>query len=155
MTGTPSRQRTIMRPHDDSSWGEEAKTQASSRPAASTSTPAATATPPTTMVVRLASVQPCPDCDGILRPEVVLFGEMLQEEKYWRLAKEIEKGFDVVFSIVLPIGAWSNSRRPMGVKKPSPFLMMQPTGHVSSAIALSSRWTFVCARFSPFTPTRL
>jgi NAD-dependent deacetylase len=42
---------------------------------------------------------PCPECGAVLRPMVVLFGEMLPEEKYWRLAKELEKGFDVVFSV--------------------------------------------------------
>jgi NAD-dependent deacetylase len=42
---------------------------------------------------------PCPQCTAVLRPMVVLFGEMLPEEKYWRLARELEDGFDVVFSI--------------------------------------------------------
>ena len=41
----------------------------------------------------------CPQCGAVQRPMVVLFGEMLPEEKYWRLARELEKGFDVVFSI--------------------------------------------------------
>jgi NAD-dependent deacetylase len=41
----------------------------------------------------------CSQCGAVLRPMVVLFGEMLPEEKYWRLAKELEQGFDVVFSI--------------------------------------------------------
>jgi NAD-dependent deacetylase len=41
----------------------------------------------------------CTTCQAVLRPQVVFFGEMLPEEKYWRLAKELENGFDVVFSI--------------------------------------------------------
>jgi NAD-dependent deacetylase len=41
----------------------------------------------------------CPVCKTIIRPRVVFFGEMLPEEKYRQLAKEIEKGFDVIFSI--------------------------------------------------------
>ena len=42
---------------------------------------------------------PCPDCGSVLRPLVVLFGEMLDEAKYRRLAKEVEKGFDAVFTV--------------------------------------------------------
>jgi len=41
----------------------------------------------------------CPECGEILRPEVVLFGEMLPAEQVERLAAELESGFDVVFSI--------------------------------------------------------
>jgi len=41
----------------------------------------------------------CHACGAVIRPQVVFFGEMLPEEKYWQLAKEIEKGFDVIFSI--------------------------------------------------------
>ena len=43
---------------------------------------------------------PCPECNaGILRPDVVLFGEMLSETKLDRLYRELDQGFDVVFSI--------------------------------------------------------
>lgn len=41
----------------------------------------------------------CPDCGGVLRPEVVLFGEHLPEAKIRRLEAEIARGFDLVFSI--------------------------------------------------------
>ncbi len=41
----------------------------------------------------------CPDCSSVLRPDVVLFGEFLQPEKTSALYTELEKGFDVVFSI--------------------------------------------------------
>lgn len=42
---------------------------------------------------------PCPECGTILRPDVVLFGEMLPTRKVRRLAAELERGFDAYFSI--------------------------------------------------------
>ncbi|MFH1460093.1 MAG: NAD-dependent protein deacylase [Candidatus Omnitrophota bacterium] len=41
----------------------------------------------------------CPECGGVIRPEVVFFGEMLPREKVEKLADELNKGFDVYFSI--------------------------------------------------------
>ncbi len=41
----------------------------------------------------------CPACSGLVRPDVVLFGEMLSPEKVRRLKGELALGFDVVFSI--------------------------------------------------------
>lgn len=41
----------------------------------------------------------CAKCESILRPEVVLFGEMLPERAVYSLTREIEQGFDVVFSV--------------------------------------------------------
>ena len=41
----------------------------------------------------------CPRCRATVRPAVVLFGEELPEDKMARLWREIEVGFDVVFSI--------------------------------------------------------
>ena len=41
----------------------------------------------------------CPRCRAIVRPAVVLFGEELPAAKMARLWREIEVGFDVVFSI--------------------------------------------------------
>ncbi len=41
----------------------------------------------------------CPRCGGMVRPEVVLFGEMLPAEKIRTLYLELRKGFDLVFSI--------------------------------------------------------
>lgn len=41
----------------------------------------------------------CPRCGAIVRPDVVLFGEELPEEKLDRLLEELSAGFDVVFSI--------------------------------------------------------
>jgi NAD-dependent deacetylase len=44
-------------------------------------------------------VPPLCHCGGRIRPEVVLFGEMLPIEKFTRLTMEGAKGFDMVFSI--------------------------------------------------------
>jgi NAD-dependent deacetylase len=41
----------------------------------------------------------CPDCGAPLRPDVVLFGELLPLAKVETLERELLRGFDVVFSI--------------------------------------------------------
>jgi len=41
----------------------------------------------------------CPDCGALVRPEVVLFGELLPHEKCQLLAAELQKGFDIIFSV--------------------------------------------------------
>lgn len=41
----------------------------------------------------------CPACGGILRPKIVLFGEMLPEEALERFIDALQEGFDMVFSI--------------------------------------------------------
>lgn len=41
----------------------------------------------------------CPACGALVRPDVVLFGEMLGEHNLSRLYRELEQGFDIVFSI--------------------------------------------------------
>jgi NAD-dependent deacetylase len=41
----------------------------------------------------------CPVCGGLVRPEVVLFGEALPPLAVQRLVREMETGFDLVFSI--------------------------------------------------------
>lgn len=41
----------------------------------------------------------CPDCNGVIRPDVVLFGEMLPVDKLARLETEMRTGFDLVFTI--------------------------------------------------------
>ena len=47
----------------------------------------------------LADLPKCPKCAAILRPDVVLFGEMLPDERLRDLKNELRKGFDIVFSI--------------------------------------------------------
>lgn len=41
----------------------------------------------------------CPDCGGLVRPEVVLFGEALPPLAVQRLVRALEEGFDLVFTI--------------------------------------------------------
>jgi NAD-dependent deacetylase len=46
------------------------------------------------------SVPPrCPDCQGVLRPDVVLFGELLPARQLATYRAETERGFDLVLSI--------------------------------------------------------
>lgn len=41
----------------------------------------------------------CPECDSLVRPEVVLFGEMLPLDRAHLLQAQLMQGFDAVFSI--------------------------------------------------------
>lgn len=41
----------------------------------------------------------CPECSGILRPGVILFGEQLPAEQCRVLFRESAKGFDIVFTV--------------------------------------------------------
>jgi NAD-dependent deacetylase len=41
----------------------------------------------------------CDQCGGILRPAVVLFGEMIPEDELQELKSRLREGFDIVFSI--------------------------------------------------------
>jgi NAD-dependent deacetylase len=41
----------------------------------------------------------CGQCGGPVRPEVVLFGEMLAMDKVATLSRELDRGFDLVFTI--------------------------------------------------------
>jgi NAD-dependent deacetylase len=41
----------------------------------------------------------CPDCNGVLRPDVVLFGERLPARQLATYQAEIPSGFDLVFSV--------------------------------------------------------
>ena len=47
----------------------------------------------------LALPPQCADCGGLLRPDVVLFGEMLPERAVRRYEIEMARGFDVMFSV--------------------------------------------------------
>lgn len=56
----------------------------------------------TERVVDYSNLEPCPNCPrcgALLRPEVVLFEEMLPPTKVMRLQHELAMGFDLVFSI--------------------------------------------------------
>ncbi|MFA5114828.1 MAG: NAD-dependent deacylase [Candidatus Omnitrophota bacterium] len=41
----------------------------------------------------------CPQCRGVVRPDVVFFGEMLPQEKLTVLMRQLREGFDIYFSI--------------------------------------------------------
>ncbi|MDD5725043.1 MAG: NAD-dependent deacylase [Candidatus Omnitrophica bacterium] len=41
----------------------------------------------------------CPKCGSLVRPEVVLFGEMLPEDKLTILERQLIQGFDIYFSV--------------------------------------------------------
>lgn len=41
----------------------------------------------------------CPRCGSVVRPDIVLFGELLPPGKFTHLIGELERGFDVVFTI--------------------------------------------------------
>jgi NAD-dependent deacetylase len=41
----------------------------------------------------------CPDCQQIVRPEVVFFGEMLPAPELGVLSEQLQKGFDLYFSV--------------------------------------------------------
>lgn len=47
----------------------------------------------------LAVPPSCPACGALVRPRVVLFGEMLPLEALARLERAVERGFDAVFSV--------------------------------------------------------
>jgi NAD-dependent deacetylase len=47
----------------------------------------------------LGELPTCPDCSAVLRPDVVLFGEMLPEAGLRTLKAELREGFDIVFSV--------------------------------------------------------
>lgn len=54
----------------------------------------------TTNEFELRDIPPkCPRCGSLVRPDVVLFGELLSGAGIERLQSELQKGFDVVFSI--------------------------------------------------------
>lgn len=47
----------------------------------------------------LAALPLCPECGAVVRPEVVLFGEMLPLRQLDTLQRELARGFDLVVSI--------------------------------------------------------
>lgn len=47
----------------------------------------------------LAELPRCDQCRGVLRPDVVLFGESLPEAGLHELRRQVEAGFDLVFSV--------------------------------------------------------
>ncbi len=50
-------------------------------------------------LAHIQGVPTCTRCGGTIRPDVVLFGEMLPTEKLRRLDEELRAGFDIIFSV--------------------------------------------------------
>ena len=51
------------------------------------------------MTPELRSTLTCPDCGAVIRPDVVLFGEMLPMAAVSTLQAQLDRGFGLVFSI--------------------------------------------------------
>jgi len=47
----------------------------------------------------LADLPLCPQCETVIRPDVVLFDEMLDRRKFVTLNHQLRQGFDAVFSV--------------------------------------------------------
>ncbi|HYW91109.1 MAG TPA: NAD-dependent protein deacylase [Gammaproteobacteria bacterium] len=47
----------------------------------------------------LALLPRCPECNGVIRPRVVLFDEMLPQAAVDTLQRELEAGFDMIFAV--------------------------------------------------------
>lgn len=47
----------------------------------------------------LPALPRCPDCNAVIRPDVVLFGELLPPAAVAILQKQLARGFDLVFSV--------------------------------------------------------
>jgi NAD-dependent deacetylase len=109
----------------------------------------------------------CPECGAVLRPDVVLFGEMLPLPKMVRLEQELDRGFDLIFSIGTssafpyisePILAARRAGIPTveinpGVTEVSHLVEVQVPAR--AADALSAVWARYSARSSPHPPARL
>lgn len=100
----------------------------------------------------LESLPSCRHCNGLLRPDVVLFGEMLPELALERLYRELGTGFDLVFSIgtmstfsyiAEPVISASRAGLPTieinpGITEVSPYVSHRiPTGAVPALEALA------------------
>ncbi len=94
----------------------------------------------------------CPECDSLVRPDVILFGELLNAAGIEIMSRELETGFDIVFSVgttsVFPyIRApiyMANSRGKMTVElNPSETSVSQDVTHrigLPAGAALSEIW---------------
>ncbi len=100
----------------------------------------------------LSSLPKCPECSGQVRPDVVLFGELLPFKKVGLMERELSTGFDVVFSIgttsVFPYiaGPVADAKR-----RGKPTIEINPTGtavshlvdirmKLGSAVACDAIW---------------
>jgi NAD-dependent deacetylase len=85
---------------------------------------------------KLAIPPICPSCGGFLRPDIVLFGEILPEAKVERLRAELETGFDIIFSIgTTSVFPYITYPVELGKKKGIPTVEINPaTTNISSIV---------------------
>jgi len=102
----------------------------------------------------------CPRCLATLRPDVVLFGEMLPMDKLLLLFTELDQGFDLVFTVGTS-SVFSYAAEPihMAAEAGRPIVEINPdlteVSHVASiklamraAPALDAIWQRYCRRFA-------
>jgi NAD-dependent deacetylase len=108
-----------------------------------------------------APVPRCPVCSAVLRPDVVLFGEMLPAEGLRELKNQLREGFDIVFSIgTTSVFPYISFPVELAVQRQKPSVEINPgTTQVSelvtwrlatgAAAALDAIWTRYNERGNP------
>jgi NAD-dependent deacetylase len=101
----------------------------------------------------LADLPQCPQCTTVLRPDVVLFGEMLPEAGVRELQHQLRDGFDMVFSIgTTSVFPYIRTPVELAIQRDKPTVEINPgttclSARVryrlatSAAIALDAIWT--------------
>ena len=100
----------------------------------------------------------CPECGGVVRPDVVLFGEMLPLRKVERMDRELSRGFDAVLSIGTtsafpyiagPVAAAARARVPTVEINPGDSEVSHLVTHrlrLGAAEALDGLWRAITSR---------
>ena len=103
----------------------------------------------------------CPRCPAILRPDVVLFGEMLPADRLRELKNQLHEGFDIVFSIgTTSVFPYISFPVELAVQRGKPSVEINPdTTRVSdlvtyrlavgASVALDAIWTRFKERATP------
>jgi NAD-dependent deacetylase len=106
----------------------------------------------------------CPECSAVLRPDVVLFGEYLRDERLLELKNQLHQGFDLTFSIgTTSVFPYIRTPVELAVQRGKPSIEINPgTTPVSrlvtyrlavgAAVALDAIWTRFRKRLPP-SPT--
>jgi NAD-dependent deacetylase len=101
----------------------------------------------------LAIPPKCPDCGALVRPDVVLFGEMLPEAKIQRLYEELDAGFDLTITVGTtavfpyisgPVAMARQQGRPTVEINPGTSAvshMVDEKVNLGAAVALDAIWT--------------
>jgi NAD-dependent deacetylase len=101
----------------------------------------------------LTDLPRCPRCTAVLRPNVVLFGEMLPDDRFTELKNQLREGFDIVFSIgTTSVFPYISFPVELAVQRGKPSVEINPgTTRVSdlvtyrlalgAAVALEAIWT--------------